>query len=121
MDKRCFGEYCALNNNCDHCNELERYCKMWKNNMLNFRRKRNLALFMCFVVLVMWNFKIGLDFLKTNFNSFAVLNFSVILLFLSALGKSIKSRKKAMKVYQAYMTSIRKSKIKSSVQSEYKL
>ena len=76
---------------------------------------------MCFIVLVMWNFKIGLDFLKTNFNSFAVLNFSVIFLFLSALGKSIKSRKKAMKVYQAHMTSIRKSQIKSSVQPESKL
>jgi hypothetical protein len=76
---------------------------------------------MCFIILVMWNFKIGLDFLKTNFNSFAVLNFSVIFLFLSALGKSIKLRKKAMKVYQTYMTSIRKSQIKSSVQPESKL
>jgi hypothetical protein len=76
---------------------------------------------MCFIVLVMWNFKVGLDFLKTNFNSFAVLNFSVILLFLSALGKSIKSRKKAMKVYQAYLASIGKSGIKSLVQPESKL
>jgi hypothetical protein len=109
MDKRCFGEYCAFNDNCDHCNELERYCKMWKNNMINFKHRRNLALFMCFVVLVIWNFKIGLDFLKTNFDSFAVLSLSVVLLFLSALVKNIISRKKAMKAYRAHMTSIRKS------------
>ncbi len=89
--------------------------------MFNFKYRRNLALFMCFIVLVMWNLKIGLDFLKTNFNSFAVLSFSVVLLFLSALGKSIKSRKKAMKAYRAHMTSIRKSQIKSSVQPEPKL
>lgn len=77
--------------------------------MFNFKHKRNLALFIGFIVLVMWNLKVGLDFLKTNFNSFAVLSLSVVMLFLSALGKSIKSRKKAMKVYQAYLTSIRKS------------
>jgi hypothetical protein len=91
---------------------------MWKNNMINFKHRRNLALFIGFMVLVIWNFKIGLDFLKINFNSFAVLSFSVILLFLSALGKNIKSRKKAMKAYRAHMTSIRKSQIKSSVQPE---
>jgi hypothetical protein len=117
MDKRCFGEYCAFNNNCDHCDELERYCKMWRNNMLNFKRRRNLALFICFIILVIWNFKIELDFLKTNLNSFAVLNFSVILLFLSALGKSIESRRKAMKAYKAHMAGIGKSQIKSSVQT----
>jgi hypothetical protein len=83
--------------------------------MFNFKHRRNLALFMCFIVLVMWNFKVGLDFLKTDFNSFAVLNFSVILLFLSALGRSIKSRKRALKVYQAHMTSVRKGQIKCSV------
>ncbi len=121
MDKRCFGEYCAFNDNCDHCDELERYCKMWKNNMFNFKHRRNLALFMCFILLVMWNFKIGLGFLKTDFNSFAVPSFSVVLLFLFALGRSIKSRNKAMKVYQAHMTSIRKSQINSSVQPESKL
>jgi hypothetical protein len=93
---------------------------MWKNNMFNFEYRRNLALFMCFVVLVVWNVKIGLDFLRTNFNSFAVLSFSVILLFLSALGKNIKSRKKAMKAYRAHMTSIRKSQITSSVQPKSK-
>ena len=73
---------------------------------------------MCFVVLVVWNVKIGLDFSRTNFNSFAVLSFSVILLFLSALGKNIISRKKAMKAYRAHMASIRKSQIESSVQPE---
>ena len=65
--------------------------------MINFKDRRNLSLFMCFVVLVIWNFKIGLDFLKTNFDSFAVLSLSVVLLFLSALVKNIISRKKAMK------------------------
>jgi hypothetical protein len=73
------------------------------------------------MVLVMWNFKIGLDFLKTNFNSFAVPSFSVVLLFLSALGRSIKSRNKAMRVYQAHMRSIGKSQTNSSVQLESKL
>jgi hypothetical protein len=121
MDKRCFGEYCAFNNDCDHCNELERYCKMWKNNMFNFKHRRNLALFIGFMVLAMWNFKIGLDFLKTNLNSFAVPSFSVVLLFLCALGKSTKSREKAMRVYQAHMRNIRKSQINSSVQPESKL
>jgi hypothetical protein len=76
---------------------------------------------MCFIVLVMWNLKVGLDFLKTNFNSFAVLSLSVVMLFLSALVKSIKSRKKTMNAYRAHMTSIRKSQIKSSVQPESKL
>jgi hypothetical protein len=83
--------------------------------MFNFKHRRNLALFACFLLLVIWNFKIGLDFLKTGLNTFAVLNLSVILLFLSALGKSIKSRNRALKVYQAYMTCTEKSQIRSSI------
>jgi hypothetical protein len=94
---------------------------MWKSNMLNFKHRRNLALFIGFMILVMWNFKTGLDFLKINFNSFAVPSFSVVLLFLSALGKNILSRKKAMRVYQAHVRSIRNGQINSSVQPESKL
>ena len=89
--------------------------------MFNFKHRRNLALFIGFIVLVMWNLKVGLDFLKTNFNSFAIPSFSVVMLFLSALVKSTKSRNKAMRVYQAHMRSIGKSQINSSVQPESKL
>ena len=121
MDKRCFGEYCAFSNDCDRCSELDRYCKIWKNNMFNFKHKHNLALFTCFVVLAMWNLKIGLDFLKGNFNSFAVLSLSVVLLSLSVLVQNAKSRKKAMKAYQTYMANCRENQIKSSVLPEREL
>jgi hypothetical protein len=121
MDKPCFGGYSAFNNNCDHCNELEPYCKMWKNNMFNFKHRRNLASLICFIVLVTWNLKIGLDFLKSNLTIFALLDFSVILLFVSALGRSIESRKKAMKVYRTHVLGIGKGPITSSVQPESKL
>jgi ABC-type Na+ efflux pump permease subunit len=65
-------------------------------------------MFLCFMLLAAWNFKIGLDFLKSQFNLFAALNFLVVLLFFSALGSSIKSRKKAMEAYQIYLRKHRK-------------
>jgi hypothetical protein len=76
---------------------------------------------MGFIGLVAWNVKIGLDLLNTNFNLLAVLSFSVVLLFLSALAKNIESRNKAMRVYEAHMRKNGKSHINSSDQSEFKL
>jgi len=55
------------------------------------------------MLLAAWNFKVGLDFLKLQFNLFAALNFLVVLLFFSASGSSLKSRKKAMEAYQIYL------------------
>lgn len=71
--------------------------------MFNFKRKRNLAIFISFIIIVAWDFKIGFDLVRADCSSSAILAFSAILLFLLALGKSIKSRKKAMEVYQAYV------------------
>jgi len=73
---------------------------MWKNNMFNFKRRGNLAMFICFIIIVTWNIKIGFDLLKTDFKLFAILGFSTILFFSLALGTSIRSRKIAMEAYQ---------------------
>lgn len=100
MRKRCFGEYCAFNDECDRCHELKRYCKIWKNNIFNFKRRRNLAIFICFIIIVAWNFNVGFHLVRTNFKSFTILNFSAILLFFLVLGKGIKSRKIATEAYQ---------------------
>jgi hypothetical protein len=76
---------------------------MWKNNMFNFKRRRNLAMFVCFIIVVAWNIQIGLDLLKTGFKVFAILDFSATLLFFLALGTSIRSRKIAMEAYEAHV------------------
>jgi hypothetical protein len=107
MPKRCFGEYNAFNDECEHCHELEHYCRMWKKNMLNFKRKRNLTTFICFLIIIAWNIKIGLDFIKTNSTLFTILDFSALLLFFLALKASIKSRKTAMGAYDTYVRSIK--------------
>ncbi len=57
-------------------------------------------MFICFIIIVAWNVKIGFDLLKTGFKLFAIIGFSTILFFSSALGISIRSRKMAMKAYQ---------------------
>ena len=106
MYKECFGEYCSFNDKCDRCYELKRYCKMWKNNMFNFKRRRNLAMFICIIVIVAWNVKIGFDFLEADLKLLAILSFSAILLFFIALAKSIKSRKIATEAYQEVIDEI---------------
>jgi len=88
--------------------------------MLNFKRKWNLAVFICFIFIVAWNVKIGLDFLNSVFKLFAVLNFLVVPLFFSALGSSIKSKKKAIEAYQTYLRNVREGKIRAT-QTESKL
>ena len=107
MRKQCFGEYCAFNDDCDSCHELNQYCKMWKNNTFNFKRRRNLMMFICFIIIVVWNVKIGSDLLKTDFKALTILSFSIILFSFLALGTSIRSRKIAM---EAYQESLRASK-----------
>ena len=94
----CFGGYYAFNDNCGRC-QLDKPCKKWRHNMLNFKRKQNLLNFLLFLLLAAWNFKIGFDFLEAKLNLFAVPSFFVTLLFFVALGSSIKSRK-AIKEYQ---------------------
>lgn len=103
MSKRCFGEYCAFNGECDRCYELSQYCRMWKNNMFNFRRRRNLAMFICFIIIVAWNIKIGCDLLTTKFKFLSALDFLAILSFFLAFATSIRSWKKAKKAYQAHL------------------
>lgn len=71
--------------------------------MFNFKHKRNLATFICFIIIVAWNFKIGFDLIKIDSKLFVILDFSAILFFFLALGKSIKSRKMVMEAYQAYL------------------
>lgn len=66
--------------------------------MFNFKRKRNLMIFICFIIIVAWNVKIGFDLMKTDSKLFTILNFSALLLFFLALRASIKSRKAAMEV-----------------------
>ena len=79
--------------------------------MLNIRRKRNLATFIFFIAIVAWNVKIGLDFLKAEFKLFAVLNFLSLILFFSAVGSSIRSKRKAMEAYQSHVRKMGKSQI----------
>ena len=71
--------------------------------MLNFKRRRNLAIFICFIIIVAWNTKIGFDLVKTDFKLFVVLDFSAILLFFLALAKSIKSKQIVVEAYGAYI------------------
>jgi ABC-type multidrug transport system fused ATPase/permease subunit len=71
--------------------------------MFNFKRRRNLTMFICFIIIVMWNIRIEFDLVKTDFKLFAILDFFVILLFFLALRTSIKSRKIAMEAYQAHV------------------
>lgn len=71
--------------------------------MFNFKRRRNLAMFICFMMIIAWNFKIGFDFAMSDFKSFAILNFSAVLFFFLALGTSIRSKKMTMKAYQAHV------------------
>jgi ABC-type Na+ efflux pump permease subunit len=78
-------------------------------------------MFISFILLVAWNFKVGFDFLKADLNLFAVLNFMVVLLFFITLGSSIKSRKKAMEVYQVYLRNTGKSQRMAITQTETKL
>ena len=78
-------------------------------------------MFISFILLVAWNFKVGFDFLKADLNLFAVLNFLVVLLFFITLGSSIKSRKKAMKGYQVYLRNTGKSQRRAITQTETKL
>jgi ABC-type Na+ efflux pump permease subunit len=78
-------------------------------------------MFISFILLVAWNFKVGFDFLKADLNLFAVLNFLVVLLFFITLGSSIKSRKKAMEVYQVYLRNAGKSQRRAITQTETKL
>jgi len=54
----------------------------------------------CFNILVMWNIKVGLDLLQTEFKVFAALDFTAIIFFFLVLKASIKSRKTAIKAYQ---------------------
>jgi ABC-type Na+ efflux pump permease subunit len=76
-------------------------------------------MFISFILLVAWNFKVGFDFLKADLNLFAVLNFLVVLLFFTTLGSSIKSRKKAMEAYQICLGNTGKSR--TMTQTETKL
>jgi len=69
---------------------------MWKNNMFNFKHRRNLAMFICFIIIVAWNVKVLFDLLEMGFKLLAILDFSAILLFLVILARSIRSRKIAM-------------------------
>ena len=78
-------------------------------------------MFISFILLVAWNFKVGFDFLKADLNLFAVLNFLVVLLFFITLGSSIKSRKKAMEVYQVYLRNAGKSQRRAITQTETEL
>lgn len=55
-------------------------------------------IFICFIIIVAWNVKIGFDLMKTDSKLFTILNFSALLLFFLALRASIKSRKAAMEV-----------------------
>lgn len=105
MRKGCFGEYCAFNDDCDHCYELNQYCKKWQNNMFNFKHRRNLAIFICFIIIVAWNVKIGFDLIKTGFILFAILGLSTTLFFSLALGASIRSRKIAMEAFKNHLES----------------
>jgi hypothetical protein len=100
--KPCFGGYYVFNDNCDRC-QLDKTCKKWKCNMLNFKHKKNVLNLLLFILLAAWNFKIGLDFLTANLTLFAVPSFLVVLLFFVALGSSIKFRKKVMKAYQSHL------------------
>lgn len=103
MSKQCFGEYCAFTSDCDRCYELSQYCKMWKHNMFNFRRRRNLTMFICFIIIVAWNIKIGFDLLKTEFRLLSILDLLAILLLFLSFGTNIRSGKLAMKAYQAHL------------------
>jgi lipopolysaccharide export LptBFGC system permease protein LptF len=67
--------------------------------MFNFKRRGNLAMFICFILIVAWNVKIGFDLLTTDLKLFAILGFSTVLFFFLALGITIRSRKIAMKAY----------------------
>ena len=78
-------------------------------------------MFISFILLVAWNFKVGFDFLKADSNLFAVLSFLVVLLFFITLGSSIKSRKKAMEAYQTCLGNIGKSQRRIITQTETKL
>jgi hypothetical protein len=78
-------------------------------------------MFISFILLVAWNFKVGFDFLKADLNLLAVLNFLVVLLFFITLGSSIKSRKKAMEAYQICLGNTEKSKRSNITQAETKL
>lgn len=75
--------------------------------MFNFKQKRNLATFICFLIIIAWNIKIGLDFIKTDSTLFTILDVSALLLFSLALKASIKSRKAAMEAYDTYVRSIK--------------
>lgn len=74
--------------------------------MFNFKRRRNLAMFICIIVIVAWNVKIGFDFLEADLKLLAILSFSAILLFFIALAKSIKSRKIAIEAYKEVIQKI---------------
>ena len=78
-------------------------------------------IFISFILLVAWNFKVGFDFLKADLNLFAVLNFLVVLLFFTTLGSSIKSRKKAMEAYQIYLRNTGKNQRRAITQTETRL
>jgi len=78
-------------------------------------------MFVSFILIVAWNFKVGFDFLKADLNLFAVLNFLVVLLFFITLGSSIKSRKKAMEAYQICLGNTGKSQRRAITQTETKL
>jgi len=78
-------------------------------------------MFISFILLVAWNFKVGFDFLKADLNLFAVLNFLVVLLFFITLGSNIKSRKKAMEAYQVYLRNTGKSQRMAITQTQIKL
>jgi len=71
--------------------------------MFNFKRRRNLAMFICFAIIVAWNSKIRFDFVKTDFKILAILDFCAVLLVFLALGKSIKSSKIAIEAYQTHV------------------
>ncbi len=68
--------------------------------MFNFKRKRNLLTFICFISLLVWNIKVGLDLLKTDFKILAALDFAAIIFFFLVLKASIKSRKTAVEAHQ---------------------
>ena len=117
--KPCFGGYCVFSDNCGRC-QLDKPCKKWKRNMLNFKHKKNVLTFLLFIFLAAWNFKIELDFLKAGLTLFIVPSFLVVLLFFVALGSSIKSRKKAIEDAQKILNGTAEKLVKQKTGSEAK-
>lgn len=70
--------------------------------MLNLKRRRNVATLLCFVLLALWNFKIGLDFLVAKLDVLALPSFLVVILFFSALVSSVRSRRKVLEIHSEY-------------------